>query len=278
MTIDESILDQIKIRDSIISLKHKVEMRYGEDCWDEYLHEGRWSLDNLVYAGVAYEPLVTQVEIEQANRLSSMFAGPFFTSTKYPWPRNRSGKLGAPIVQIDLESTPCFTEEKLGNGLLQAWRMSGFKDYFLRVVPRDDLRMDVVTPLPEISKIDDVVQLHKDWEMPWLSEGVSQISGYGPPFFSCAFSDFSIVDDAPEDIRQIAHFFSQLNIDTRSYQIFGTFDQIQFDHASVGASLLISMSNGEYGIDCFGYAGTGQIFYRKNIETSAIDFFMDSSC
>lgn len=275
--MDQTLQEQLSLRDRIISLKRQVERDHGSDLWSRFLDDGQMDLRGFEYSGIAYEPEVKICSLGEVDRLASMFAGPLFSSVDHPWPINDGGDLAAPIVQIRLDSIPALSGESLGVGLLQAWILSGFHDYFLRVVPQVDLRHENLNPMPNFSEAK-ILRLSGDYEMSWLSDGVAQIVGYGEPFFSCASNDVVAARDAPKEVQEIATLFKNVRIDTRSSQLFGTFSLRQFDHGSIGESMLLSMANGVNGVEGFGFDGTGQIFYRRSGSNGELQFFMDSSC
>lgn len=263
--------DKIKTCDSIIKLMDLIESRYGNNWKDEFLHEGSLTLDNMQHCGVAYEPEVVVIPWEEVDRLSSMFAGPLFTSIKYPWPSDAKGRIALPIFQIHLKDLSNLSNDNFGNGVLQCWNF--IDGYVLREIPQEDFKLNNLTPTPLFESVSVV----EDWGMYWLRDGVSKIIGYGKPFFSCAYTDINIKDDAPLEVREIESYLKMLDCDVRSTQIFGTFDLIQYDHDEVGEKMLISISDGINGVTGFGVEGTAQVFYKKG-NNGVVNYFLEWSC
>ncbi|MFM9991826.1 MAG: hypothetical protein ACKVOY_10385, partial [Burkholderiaceae bacterium] len=238
---------------------------YGKDWRSEFL-EVSMTVDNIKHCGIAYEPEVTLVPWEEVDRLSPMFAGPLFTSITYEWPTDSNDKYAVPVFKIPLAKLSRLSGESFGDGILQCWNL--VDDYVLREIPKDEFRINNLIPSPLLEE-ETMVQ-------GFLFRDVSIIEGYGQPFFSCAYTDISITDKAPEEVNEIVFYLNMLECDARHTQFFGTFDLMQYDHDLIGEKLLISVTDGFNGVSGFGL-GSAQIFYTKNTN-GKFDYFLEWSC
>jgi hypothetical protein len=272
--MDNEFKVQIAARNNIIALIEDAKIKYGLDIFDTSIYDGKICIDNIRFCGLAYEPIVNIQFHDEVDRLSSMFSGPFFTSEKHTWPKNSSGELAVPVVQIKLDELPINDLELSKFGVLQVWNF-GVKNWLIKLIPLSEFDATCLSCLPDFEN-NNIVRIYGEDEMPWVKSGVSVIKGYSGPFFSCAFNEVFLEDDAPIELKKIKNFLDQINIDTRETQIFGTFELLQYDHDEVGFPLLMSMTDGVNGVYGFGAGGTGQIFIKKN--GNDISFFMDSSC
>ena len=265
------VAKKIKARDSIIEAMELIGQKYGEDWKDEFLNDGAMTLDNIRFCGAAYEPIVTIASWESIDRLSSMFAGPLFTSIDHPWPKDSFNKFALPVFQISLADVSILSGEDFGDGVLQCWNfLSGC---ILREISKDEFIFNKLTPVPSLHGKNVV----DGWHMHWLQRGVSRIDGYGEPFFSCAFTDIDVSKNAPSEVWELESHLKTLVRDIRRTQLFGTFGLVQFDHDTIGEKLLVSVSDGANGVTGFGVDGSAQVFYKRR-DGGGFEFFLKWSC
>lgn len=273
--MDRAIKEKISVCDSVLELIDIAGNKYGSDVMDRYLYDGKICLDNIRFCGEAYEPIVDVKQVNEIDRLCSMFAGPFFTSENYPWPKNLVGDLAVPLIQLKLNDLPNNELDISDLGVLQVWNLGGSKNWLIRLIRFEEFSDALISPLPNFIN-NRVTEIYGEREMQWLKYGAAVIQGFERPFFSCAFNEIFLEDDAPDELGKIKNLLSQIELDTRDSQLFGTFSLVQYDHDEVGLPLLISMTDGINGVFGFGAGGTGQIFVNKiDGETS---FIIDSAC
>lgn len=94
---------------------------------------------SLNMVDVTYAINGDQVCASSVNRLESFVFGSPFTSLGYPVPRNRSGDLMCPLMQINLKQVSDSTHHKFPDGLLQLWFSIANFEEFVRFVPASDL-------------------------------------------------------------------------------------------------------------------------------------------
>ena len=87
----------------------------------------------------AYIPIFSE-DISDKKSALGQIGGGFFTSKKFPTPRDHEGEPLAPLVQLSLDKISKQTTIDVGSGLLQVWMASGTwgqcEETFCRVIPQ----------------------------------------------------------------------------------------------------------------------------------------------
>lgn len=227
------------------------------------------------YMSPCWKLKILKLPASYVDRCRSMLAGPFFVSTKYPWPTRKDGAFATPITQIDLSEISRLRGQDYGDGLLQVFVL-GLSDSFIRVIPRSDIKKRALLPMPvcDESNVMDFTSAPDVW---WQQNGqISQIIGYEEPVLSASVSvNNKLNKDSPESIKDLSKSLSRLNMNHSGFHMFGTFLPIQYSHKEVGKELFMALDS-DYGY-IWGDAGNAQIFCERD-EGGKIEFSFDWSC
>jgi hypothetical protein len=230
-----------------------------------------------------------KVDALRVNRLKSMFCGPFFTSEKFPWPEI-DGRYAEPIVQLNLEEIEQISPFLLGSGMLQLWAGEfATDDFFIRIVPRDEITKENMSPVPGCIKGEYYGEVR--WGgaiVAWPEDDYKknipcayEISNYSSQKLSWPGSledQISWFEDDVEDItlmNKINEFISIFPYDHPSTEphLFGSFDAIQYDPIDTNPTFLALE-----GKPCFSWNyGNAQISYRQN-DKGEVEFGFAWSC
>lgn len=235
-----------------------IEYRVEDDLND--------CINLLGKTGVAYDILRNDVSLNKLDRRKGMFAGPLYTSVDYMWPTCKSGNFAQPVCQIDLRDATRISGKQFGDGLLQVWHCD-LDDYVIRVIPRTELELAIITPLLPLSEY----KVIEEWPInnDWVNGGlVTQITGYAKPFFD--FDDYTIdlcegllrLPMAKRDhgvLQSVVTYFRTprpIHCD----HLFGFVDGVQYS-ASDKPFCLLELCNGKnFGFGEIG--GAGHVFFE----------------
>ena len=231
-------------------------------------------LTDLDAAGPCWLQLTMNVPVVSVDRCASMYAGPFYSSEKHPWPLNKSGNPAEPIIQIDLAKVTILKtgHGSFGDGLLQVFSTDWNADH-TRVIPRADLS----APLMDVPKLIEVSYGPEDW---CHGHGeVTHIYGFAGPYFSCCPLEFYLPENCsdPETI-ELAKLISEISGHNDSgFHLFGSFYPVQYRPGEEPPTF--------FALDCdYGYfwgdSGTAQVRFKRNTEAPSPlhDFDLMWSC
>ncbi len=244
----------------------------------------------------AWEPITTLMEDEKIDRLGEVVMGPIFTSKDHPWPEE-GGFPMAPLIQLNLENASKLGSVNLGEGLLQVWmpHKAVTKPLFIRVVPRQLISTDKLTPLIEIPADMDPLQIREEtWNFDLEKSEPSlaiQIIGYSPKRPTTQFR-FPIQDnyflknltknkEAEKCIKDFDKLIKPLlkkgpkGFRPSGCHLFGTFEPIQY-YADERPRPLFCFDSDYMGF-MWGDGGNAQLFYSINLD-GQVEFSFEWSC
>lgn len=271
-------------------LSQDIKTYMSENDWDddEFDPLNRFS-KQLKLISWCYPISTKKVEASRANRLKSMFCGPFFTSERFPWPEI-DGRYAEPIAQLILDEIQPISPIILGSGMLQLWAGEfGTDEFFIRILPSDNLKKENITPVPECIRGEYFGEVRWGSSMvAWPEDDykksipcVYQITGHSSQRLcwpGCLEDQISWFDDNLKDrslISRIKDFISMFPYDHPSTEphLFGSFDAIQYDPIDANATFLALESR-----PCFSWNyGNAQISYRQNGD-GEVEFGFAWSC
>lgn len=193
------------------------------------------------------------------DRTRGMLAGPFYTSQKYPWPRNKENKLAEPIIQIDLDEVSHVRGKSYGTGLLQVFA-DGI-DLVTRHIHRPDVRAEGLTECEwEFFEGDDH-SFYQFVESPNHQIVIRQIAGYKEPYISSAVdSHEGTGDDLPPDFWKLNEHLKEVADSSGGNHLFGTFYEIQTSPCD--GELFVALDEADGYV--WGDTGNAQIFVKED--------------
>ena len=91
-------------------------------------------------------PIITEYrELPSIDRSATMFAGPFFSSDRFPWP-HQEGEIFEPIFQVDLDLATKLSTLDVGSGLVQLWMKGG--ECIVRHIPWEAVANEQLAAVP----------------------------------------------------------------------------------------------------------------------------------
>jgi hypothetical protein len=231
----------------------------------------------------SWKPIVEEMGDDKIDRLGEVIMGPIYSSQDYPWPE-ASGFPMAPLIQLDLKKASHLGNLELGDGLLQVWmpHKAVTTPLFIRVVPREAVKVSLLTPIIPIP--DSLIPLQTKGET-WNDElerfipnQALQITGYKAPRFTFQIEHL-IQDNYPAkrlssvgDTQLLIKEFDKklkplIKKGPKSFypgdcHLFGTFLRVQYAAREVPKPIFCFESE-EFGL-MWGVGGNAQLFYEFN--------------
>jgi hypothetical protein len=264
----------------------KIEPSYRDREDFEYNFPFRRIIATLECFRWAHPIQTADVKTPLVDRLQPMLIGPLFTSEKYPWPRD-SDTYREPISQFDLEWAGQIGGVDLGTGILQLWLGPSWDDYEIRVIPKDDFKPELLTPIPDgvtHAYFKDGMFFAGDFQS-WLdSECAGEsivITGTDKPVMSWDETLYDELDDLAYNMNDengavITEFLEILPRRTASCapNLFGNFDPIQYRIEDMPPCLLVLDSHRPF---MWGDSGNAQVFYIQSSD-GTFRFHFQWSC
>jgi hypothetical protein len=251
--------------------QENLEMFFHERFMEEWLHQALLLLDKYC---AAWPVSTAMVPLEKLDRRKGMLAGPLFTSINYPWPTAKKRKM-QPVCQVDLRDATQISGQSFGDGLLQVW-LADYNDPLIRVIPRGEVESNLLTPLLPLDEYRDIEPF--PIQMEWLtSESVTQIVGYGNPFFDVHWLDLitgpeRFIPVSEKDrvlLVELMEFLGALKNIGGGY-LFGCANGVQYSPLEK-PNCFMDLADDEFAWD------TGQVFYEFD-QKGTPHFSFDWSC
>ncbi len=106
---------------NLVADLYEVSRKYSNDGGCDYSDESISKLEKLKDAVRVWGIESTSVDVDRIDRMSNMFGGNPFTSSKHPWLKNDGGDPLYPLVQVNLRQLSELSANDFGSGLLQIW-------------------------------------------------------------------------------------------------------------------------------------------------------------
>lgn len=227
----------------------------------------------LALSAEGFDILVTRVSVETLDRTSSMFAGPFFTSTEYPIPSSSQGML-LPVMQLNLRDISKLGDHDLGDGLLQLWcdpDWSNTDRGTVIFIPAKDIENQTLTEFHYVPhpKADDS-PLPESLIFDPTDDAVTVFNGYKSTGMQCQTSYLDVYtedipDEVRDDISDDLYRFQEITEAKLNLHVFGSFRAIQYSAADIGWNCLVHFPR-------WGSDGNAQVFFIVEDGNSAFRF------
>ena len=222
-------------------------------------------LQTIEFSAEGFAPNLTWTAVADLDRTCSMFAGPFYTSSLHPIPVI-SGRMLAPIVQLDLKEITELSGFQLGDSLLQLWCDTEWMNSdrgLVRLIPRDEVIAAEMTDFDFVSSLgdDDIAPMPEELIYNENDDEVQVISGYTSVGLQCQTSYLLGVysDEVPEEVlapilKDIERFQELTEVESNLHLI-GSFYPIQYSAVDVDGFCLINFPG-------WGSSGNAQIIFK----------------
>jgi hypothetical protein len=207
-------------------------------------------LQTIEFSAEGFAPNLTWTAVADLDRSCSMFAGPFYTSSRHPIPVI-SGRMLAPIVQLDLKEITELSGFQLGEGLLQLWCDTDWMNSdrgLVRVIPPDEVIAAEMTHFDFVSSLDDddIAPMPEMLRYNTEDDEIQVISGYTSVGLQCQTSYLLGVysEEVPEEvlapILDEVERFQELTEVKNDLHLMGSFYPIQYSAVDVDGFCLIN--------------------------------------
>jgi hypothetical protein len=222
-------------------------------------------LQTIEFSAEGFAPNLTWTAVANLDRTCSMFAGPFYTSSRHPIPVT-SDRMLAPVVQLDLKEITELSGFQLGDGLLQLWcdmELMNTNRGLVRVIPRDEVIAAEMTDFDFVSSlsVDDIAPMPEELTYNKEDDEVRVISGCTSVGLQCQTSYLLGVysDEIPEEVlapilKDIERFQEITEVESNLH-LMGSFYPIQYSAVDVGGFCLINFPG-------WGSSGNAQIIFQ----------------
>lgn len=222
-------------------------------------------LRTLCSASEGFIPVLTAVDVNKVDRKTSMLGGPFFTCDDYPMPVSASGSL-APIIQLDLEILSEISGKCFGDGLLQFWYDTDWDNDsrdLIRVIPRDVLNTESMTPFEPTKKLFDVISspvpleliFNTSWGEVYTITGFESMGLHAQTGYLDIYSEVLTEEQLSSISNFLTDFIKSTDLPDK-FHFFGSFYPIQYSSADIGNGWECLVHFPEWG-SC----GNSQLFY-----------------
>ena len=247
-------------------------------------------------AAWAWDPITKSVADDKVDRLGEVIMGPIYTCSEYGWP-TVDGYPMAPLIQLDLAKASKIGGINLGEGLIQVWmphKAIMGKDQFIRVVPKEFVEAEKLTPVVDLPEDIDPLQVREEeWDDEaddFVPAPAYQITGYAPKRCTIELrsikgnhtikeitSNTVLVGKIKEfdNLMQSSEKKGPKSIRASNCHLFGTFCDIQYT-AEEKPLPLFCFESDEFGL-MWGDGGNAQLFYKIDSEGLPI-FSFDWTC
>ena len=236
-------------------------------------------LQTIELSGEGFAPDLTWTSVADLDRTCSMFAGPFYTSANHPIPVT-SGRMLAPVVQLDLNEITELSGFQLGDGLLQLWCDTEWMNSnrgLVRVIPRDEVLTAEMTDFDFVLSLDDddIAPMPEELTYSKEDDQVRIISGYTSVGLQCQTSYLLGVysDEVPEEVLapilgDVERFQEITEIESNLH-LMGSFYPIQYSAVDVDGFCLINFPG-------WGSSGNAQIIFKIH-DSGGMSFSFEES-
>jgi len=271
----EELTEELEIHKKLLALIKKMRRKYKNEDW--FVGYGGFDakLKDIEAGKPAWFFDLVEIPVAKVDRRGSMLAGPFFTSSEYPWPE-ANGKHDVPIVQVDLRDFSRLSGKNLGDGLLQVWMVGDSLNGDVRVIPRN-----VVDNAALLNDVPTTATMDSNWGCfaECLNGGIDEvyvIKGFQDPVFSM-YCNIEDLDWGLEDVPEIAEFkelASKIEGNETGHHAFGSFSRVQYSPGECADVLIALDSDLPFS---WGDSGNAQIFYKVG-KNGDPEFWFNWSC